>query len=242
MEEAVEALKCEVRRQLSSAETSEMFAIWFCVFEGSHRFEKEEFRQVETLSRDFAIPYYLVITQSITESNSSLMEFIADACPGIPVYSVLSQDKQLASGSVPAFGVDTVIMKTIRENPQRTIAIKLEKVLNQKAKRANRLREEGEKRIQAYMKDVGVRKMPYYASKALKADLIRLAGFKLMEEPTFKPSHFVLNKEKAKAEIRIYGNECISILEQRINSIYDRRIDQLRESVTQEMKGDNQNG
>ena len=242
MKDAIEALKQEIRRQLSSAETSEMFAIWLCVFEGCHRIENEELQQVKTLSRAFAIPYYLVITQNITESNTTLMDYIANACPGIPVYSVLSQDKQLATGTIPAFGVDIAIKNTIRDNLQRTTAIKLEKVISQKTKRVGRLREEGEKCIQTHMKAVGMRKTPHSVSKTLKAELTKLAGFKLMEEPTYRPSHLVLNKEKAKAEIRIYGDECISILEQRINSIYDRRIDQLREGITHEMKGENKNG
>lgn len=111
-------------KAISRSERDCIHAIWYCVFSGSNRYQKEEIGFVKSL-HESKVPFIIVLTQCIddTEDINQLEEYIRTAneeagMGDIDVVQVLAEDYKTRLGTIKSFGLPELINKTTEKMPE----------------------------------------------------------------------------------------------------------------------------
>lgn len=116
----------EAKQRLSS---NDINLVWFCINEQNKRFESYELDLIRKLSIDYEIPFVIVLTQSISKKKGELEKQIIDVLPDIPLVKVLAKEYQIEDEiSLPSWGVEGLLNKSINEYKGNKIRLLQEKI------------------------------------------------------------------------------------------------------------------
>ena len=98
-------------------------AIWYCINSGSNRYQGAEIDFIKSLY-SIGVPFIIVLTQCIGDPKkvNSFEENIRNinnsmGMSDIDIVQVCAQDFKVISGTIPAFGLDVLVNKTIDKLP-----------------------------------------------------------------------------------------------------------------------------
>ena len=128
--------------------------VWFCVNYNSNRFEKYELDLIRMLSRNYEIPFIIVLTQCISEEKGRLERQIEAELPEVTVKRVLARDYKLRGRApVPAFGMTELIRSSVldyNKNKVRILESKLETLAQDKEAMVDQMRKKGKDCVKSY--------------------------------------------------------------------------------------------
>ena len=116
-------------------------AVWFCINHKCDRFEKYEIELLKKLSMDSCMPFIIVITQCLDNTEGELEKQIKSYAPEIPIRRILAKDYRTRVGTFQAYGLSDLFTFTINEYPNLKIELadskieKLEKIEKEKNKK-----------------------------------------------------------------------------------------------------------
>jgi len=116
--------------------------VWFCVSQCCSRFESYEVALIRDLSITYEIPFVIVITQCIGDSQGELEKQIAEDLPEVIVHHVLAEPYTVRGGSIPAFGVDDLLSLTAYQHDKlrvRLLEAKIDALTFRREKRIEEL-------------------------------------------------------------------------------------------------------
>jgi len=149
----------DIRELICQAQENEaerdMTLVWFCVNSRSSRFETYEVELIRKLSVEYEIPFVIVITQCFSEEMGELERQIERDFPELMMIKILAQECKTRAGTIPAFGVEELLSRSILDYDRSKVHIleeKLNKLLQQRQEIIQDLREKGEARIASYSK------------------------------------------------------------------------------------------
>lgn len=151
----------EAKQRLSANDIS---LVWFCINEQNKRFESYELDLIKKLSIDYEIPFVIVLTQSFSKKKGGLEKQIIDVLPDIPLVKVLAKEYQIEDGiSLPSWGVDGLLSRSIDEYKGNKIRLLQEKIDMLDFRRKERIQE---------MKTKADRCIKKYSSLAVKIGIL----------------------------------------------------------------------
>lgn len=133
-------------------------AVWFCINHKCNRFEKYELELLEKLSIDSGIPFIIVITQCLDNTEGELENQISSYAPEIPIRRILAKDYRTRVGIFEAYGLAELFDYTIKEYPKLKIALahsKIEHFMQIEKKKNERMEKIARKSIQTYKDKAG---------------------------------------------------------------------------------------
>ncbi len=95
--------------------TDDVNIIWFCINERTHRFEEYEIKLIKKISLKYEIPFAIVLTQCMSQKESSLEKDIKNAMPDVPVKRILAKDYELDNMTIKSFGTEELLIASIRD-------------------------------------------------------------------------------------------------------------------------------
>ncbi len=118
---AITKIKKTIEEQVSKSDADHIHAIWYCINQGGSRYQQTEAEFVKDL-HSIGVPFIIIVTQCIEEDDEFAQEIIKlnreNGIMDIPVIEVLAQEKKFrGGGSIPAFGLDTLVDKTLEMLP-----------------------------------------------------------------------------------------------------------------------------
>ncbi|MFP3153089.1 GTPase domain-containing protein [Lachnospiraceae bacterium ZAX-1] len=87
--------------------------VWYCVNSNGKRFEKAESDIITKLHHTFDLPVLVVLTQCFLQKSHRTLEQTIEETLGQKPIRVLSKDFEIDSGTIPSFGLDTLVNITI---------------------------------------------------------------------------------------------------------------------------------
>ncbi len=148
----IQGLICQAQRE---EEERDITLVWFCVNYRSNIFENFELELLRKLSIEYEIPFVVVVTQCLAEEKGELEKQIEADVPELPMIRILAQEYKTRAGTIPAFGVDELLSRSILDYDRSKVHIleeKLNKLFRQRQEIIQDLREKGETRIASYSK------------------------------------------------------------------------------------------
>lgn len=116
--------------------------VWFCINENNKRFETYELDLIRKLSIDYELPFVIVLTQSVSKKKGGLEKQIIDVLPDVPLVKVLAKEYEIEDGiSLPSWGVDELLSKSINEYKGNKIRLLQEKINMLDFRRKERIQE-----------------------------------------------------------------------------------------------------
>lgn len=127
--------------------------VWFCVNCRSSRFENYELELIKELSIEYEIPFVIVITQCYMNEKGELEKQIEKDLPEISVVRILAREYKTRGGSVPAFGIQDLLRKSVIDYDKNKVSIleaKLDRLSQEREIKIQELRDKGNKCIEKY--------------------------------------------------------------------------------------------
>lgn len=118
---SIKRIKETIKEQSAKDNTEHIHAIWYCINQGSGRYQQTEADFVKEL-HSVGVPFIIVITQC-TDPDDEFAKSVdklnrQNGITDIPVIEVLAQDKKYRNGSIdPAFGLENLVNKTLEMLP-----------------------------------------------------------------------------------------------------------------------------
>ena len=147
---SIKKIKETIKEQSVKDNTEHIHAIWYCINQGSGRYQQTEADFVKEL-HSVGVPFIIVITQC-TDADDIFAKTVDElnrknGLTDIPVIEVLAQEKKHRNGSIdPVFGLDNLVNKTLEMLP---VFVKSSFIAGQKISTVLK-REECEKIIMKY--------------------------------------------------------------------------------------------
>lgn len=110
--------------------------VWFCISANSSRFEKYEAELIKDLSTEYEIPFVIVLTKCFSDEQGELERQIGQELSEITTIRVLAKNYRTRGGTIPAFGMNDLMCRSIAEYSEKRVHIlqaKLDKLLNSRA-------------------------------------------------------------------------------------------------------------
>lgn len=134
--------------------SNDMSMVWFCVNSRGNRFESYELNLMRSLTLEFEIPFSIVLTQCLDNTEGPLEKEIQEYLPGANVKRVLAKDYHLRGGAtINSFGVPELLQASITTYNKSKICIlegKLEQLKQSRNERIAKIKTAGEKCIKKY--------------------------------------------------------------------------------------------
>lgn len=127
--------------------------VWYCVNGKGQRLEDSEKRMIVRWAEDLTIPFIIVITQCISEDADNLERVISRELPNYQIVKILAEPYKTRSGIIDAFGVDDLLIKTVkkyRTTKKSLLQEKEQRLGTLKRLRVARLEREGKNIIKKY--------------------------------------------------------------------------------------------
>lgn len=146
-------IKGYIKKAQEQESENDITLVWFCVNWKSSRFENYEVELIRSLSIDHEIPFVLVLTQCFSDELGDLEKQIKSDFPEIPIARILAKDYKLRSGTVPAYGIENLLQKSVLDynnSKVRILESKLKVLTDDRKRRIAEMRSEGAKCVESY--------------------------------------------------------------------------------------------
>lgn len=110
--------------------SNDITLVWFCVNYRNSRFEPYEINLIKKLTIEYEIPFVIVITRCISEKIGELEKQIYKDLSEVSTIRILAKEYKLRSGSIEPFGVDDLLILSVKDFNNKKVKI-LEEKLNQ---------------------------------------------------------------------------------------------------------------
>lgn len=156
-------IKSFIRRAQLQERANDLSLVWFCMNWRSSRLESYEVQLIKSLAVDYEIPFMIVLTQCYTDEEGDFEKQIKRDFPEIPVARILAKDYKLRNGSIPAYGMTSLLRRSVLEYNKTKV-----KILESKL---TKLTEDRKHRI-AEMRKSGLACVEKYSDKAMKIGFV----------------------------------------------------------------------
>lgn len=138
----------------STGDSTSNTVVWFCVNQRANRFEEYEIKLIQDLSKEFEIPFIIVITQCFSSEIGELEKHIRENYSNITTLRLLAKRYAFRGGSIEPFGVDEALQHTINNcSPMRVEILEnklaaVESSLNNRKREVRQVRSKCEKIVE----------------------------------------------------------------------------------------------
>ena len=189
----LEDIKGLIRQAQKQEKERDITLVWFCVNYRSSRFEPYEVELIRKLSIEYEIPFVVVITQCLSEEKGELEEQIEADIPELPMVRILAQAYKTRGGTIPAFGVEELLSRSVldyEKNKVHILEAKLDGLIQVRQNKIENLRKAGKICISHYKekaKKIGcipIGCIPFVHSQCIKmiGKLNKIAGINSSKE------------------------------------------------------------
>jgi GTPase SAR1 family protein len=127
--------------------------VWFCVDYGCHRFEEYEMNLIRDLSISYEIPFIIVLTKCIDNSECELSRQIKKDLPEVGLFRILAKPKKTLAGIFKSYGVMELLQTSVFDYNRYKVSVlesKLNTLPQMRQERIKRLSEKATKVIEKH--------------------------------------------------------------------------------------------